>query len=294
MGLNRNLRIGTSAAWQLQILNPDDSVPTGQFLATDALSASVWQGSALAPVVVKAAPDVAWIDATNAQFAINFYPADTAALAPGVYYVDATATRGTNSVSLLPDGTTLTLTDTPGVAAVRPSYVDQSDLRRIAPWIFDVQAPGSETGFADQCADARQWLEENVLRNYQGGYVSLLGEHGRALASFAIGDGATSLRNPWLLQLLQGGPAVPGRNGGLIVTYRTRDICAYYALYRVCDGLITKGAQYAAAAARYRAECYQLLVSYTAELSVSGQVDQWGNLIAMIPVNFGTARAMGG
>lgn len=293
MGLNLDLRLGTSRAWQLQVLNPDDSVPTGQFLSSDVLAAAVWQGSALAPVVSKSMPDIAWIDATNAKFVINWYPADTAGLPAGVYYVEAQATRGSNVADLLPEGSTLTLTDTPGIAAVRPTYITGDDLRRLAPWIFDVQAPGSETAFADQCADSRDWLEENVLRNYPGGYVSLLGEHGAALAAWSAGGSQrSSLRNPWILQLLRQGPAVANVRGGLIVTTRTKDICAYYAIARICDGMLTKGSQYAALAARFRSQCYQLLVSYTAELSVNGAVDQWGQLLAQIPINFGTARTI--
>ena len=296
MGLNFDLRIGTSRTLQIQCLNPDDSVPTGQFQSTDVLSMALWQGNALAPVVSKSSAtsaDLAWISATNAQFGITFHPADTANLAAGVYYLEATATRGSDSADLLPKGTTLTLTATPGTGSARSSYITGDDLRRLAPWIYDVQAPGSETGFLDQCADARDWLDENILRNYPGGYVSLLGEHGTALAAWATsGAQLSSIRNPWILQLLQNGPAVAGSKGGLIVSRRTKDICAYYALFRTCDAIITKGNQYAALSARFRQQCYQLLVSYTAELSVAGSVDTWGNLIAMIPVNFGTARSL--
>lgn len=297
MGLNWDLRIGTSRTIQVQCLNPDDSVPAGQFLSTDALSCAVWQGASTAPVISKSSlgsADVAWISATNAQFAITFHPSDTANLAQGTYYLEATATRGSDSADLLPKGTTLTLTATPGSTAARPTYCTVADLRRLAGWVDDVQAPGSETGFAEQCADARAWLDENILRNYQGGYVSLLGEHGTAIAAWATsGEQRSSIRNPWLLQLLQQGPALAGVNGGLIVTRRTLDLCAYYALHRICDAMITnRGNQYPALSARFRQQCHQLLVSYTAELSVAGATDQWGNLIAMIPVNFGTARSL--
>lgn len=293
MGLNRDLRIGTSAAWQLQVLNPDDSVPTGQFLSSDVLTAAVWQGAATAPVISKAAPDVTWISATGGQFVINFYPADTASLAAGVYYVEATATRGSQSADLLPGGTTLTLTATPGNAAPRPTYIDATDLRRLAGWIDDIQAPGSETGFLEQCADSRAWLDENILRNYGGGYVSLLGEHGTALAAWATGGARrSSIRNPWILQLLARGPAAAARNGGLIVTRRTRDLCAYDALHRITGAMILKGSQYAALAAKCRQQADQLLISYTAELNVDGTVDTWGNLVAQIPIHFGAARPL--
>ena len=296
MGLNRDLRIGTSLLWELQVLNADDSVPTGVFQDSDALSFAVWQGSQQAPLIVKdsgTGPDIAWISSADAQFSITLHPEDTANLAAGVYYVEAQATRGSDVADLLPAGTTLTLTDTPGTATPRATYIDGGDLRRLAPWVFDVQAPGSETGFLEQCADSRDWLDENIIRNYPGGYTSLLGEHGTALAAWSTsGSQRSSLRNPWVLQLLAQGPATPDGAGGLILTRRARDLCAYYALSQICEGMLTKGNQYAALAARYRAKCNQLLVCYTAELSVNGQVDQWGQLLAQIPVNFGTARTI--
>lgn len=296
MGLDFRLQLGTSRQLQIQCLNPDDSVPTGQFLSTDVVSASIWQGSQLAPLLTKSSAsgaDVGWISATNAQWYLTLHPADTSAWSPGVYYLEATAARGSDTAALLPDGTTLTLTSAPGTAALRPTYIAASDLRRLAPWIDGVQAPGSETGFADQLADSRAWLDENILRNYPGGYVSLLGEHGVALAAWSTsGAQRSSIRNPWILQLLAQGPAVAGVNGGLIVTQRTKDLCAYYALHRICDGMLTKGNQYAALSARYRMDAYQLLTCYTAELSVAGAVDQWGTLLAQIPVNFGSARPL--
>ena len=63
------------------------------------------------------------------------------------------------------------------------------------------------------------WLDENILRNYRGGNVELLGYHGLALDSwYTGGTRRTSLRNMFILDLLQ--------NNGLIVTQRTKDICA--------------------------------------------------------------------
>lgn len=292
MGLNLDLRLGTSRAWQLQVLNPDDSIPTGQFLSTDALTAAVWQGRSTAPVITKSAPDIAWISASNAQFAINFYPADTVSLPAGVYYVEAQATRSGQSADLLPKGTTLTLLATPGNTALRPTYIALGDIQKIAPWIDDVQAPGSETGFLDQCADAREWLDENILRNYRGGNVELLGYHGLALDSwYTGGTRRTSLRNPWLLWLLQQGPAA-ANVPGLIVTGRTRDVCAYYALHRICEGMILRGTQYPALSARAYHRAGQLLVSYTAELSVNGALDVFGNLIANVPINFSSVNTL--
>jgi hypothetical protein len=292
MGLNLDLRIGTSRAWELQVLNPDDSVPTGQFLSTDVLTASVWQGRSTAPVISKSGTAVAWLNATDAQFVIYFYPADTANLPAGVYYVDATATRGSNNADLLPKGTTLTLLATPGNTPLRPTYITVLDIQRIAPWVADVQAPGSETGFLDQCADSRDWLDENVLRNYRGGNVELLGYHGLALDSwYTGGTRRTSLRNPWILSLLQTGPASAGV-AGLIVTTRTKDICAYYALHRICEGMVMRGSQYPALSARALHKAQQLLACYTAELSVAGDLDTFGNVLANIPINFSSTNTL--
>jgi hypothetical protein len=296
MGLNWDIQAGTSRTIQAQSLNPDDSVPVGQFLSGDVVTGVLWQGSSLGPLLTKASTstaDVGWIDATNAQWYLTFHPADTAALPPAVYYLSVQASRGADVADLVGKGTTITLTAAPGTAAARATYVDVADLRRLFSTIDDLNAPGSETGFLDQCADAREWLEENILRNYGGGWISLLGEHGVALNSWNTGGSRrSSLRNPWILQLLAQGPAVANATGGLIVTRRTRDICAYYALYRILDGMITRGSQYAALAARMRATCCELLVSYTAELSVAGAVDQWGQLLAQIPINFSTARTL--
>jgi hypothetical protein len=296
VGLNWDLQAGTSRTIQAQCLNPDDSVPAGQFLSSDVVTGTLWRGNSTAAVLAKtsaSSPDVGWISATEAQWYLTLHPADTAALPPAEYYLSVQASRGADIADLVGKGTTITLTAAPGTTTARATYIDATDLRRLFPTIDDLNPPGSETGFLDQCADARSWLEENILRNYGGGWISLLGEHGTALNAWNTGGSRrSSLRNPWILQLLAQGPAVAGAAGGLIVTQRTKDICAYYALYRIFDGMITRGSQYAALAARMRATCYELLVSYTAELSVAGAVDQWGQLLAQIPVNFSTARTL--
>ena len=300
MGLNLDLQIGTSFLWQLQILNPDDSVPTGQFLSTDVVTAALWQGASDAAIWTKtssSSADVGWISATNAQFFITLHPADTSNLSPGVYYVEATATRGSDSAALLPKGTTLTLTAAPGTTTPRASYITVADVRRIAPWIDDQSGTaliGAESGFVEQLADSRDWLDENVLRNYRGGNVTLLGFHGMALDSwFTGGTRRTSLRNPFILNLLKQGPATASpANGGLIVTTRTKDVCAYYALHRICEGMITRGNQYPALSARALHKAHQLLTSYTAEISVAGSVDYAGSLIANLPINFSSTNTL--
>ena len=280
MPLNQNLQQGTSFDWQLQALNPDDSVPVNQFLPTDVLSAKLWSGASDLSLITFSTPP-SWLDATNAQYQISFNNADLALLPLGVYYIQCTATRSGRSVALLPYGSTITLQAAPGLALLRPTYITAYDLRRIAPWIDQVSAPNNQTGFLDQCADARDWLDENIIRNYRGGNVELLGYHGLALDSWYTGGARrTSLRNPWIVNLL--------KTNSLIVTTRTKDICSYYALSRICESLLQAGpvTHYLGLSARYRHECERLLSTYTAELQVSGAVDAYGNPLACVPINF--------
>jgi hypothetical protein len=66
-----------------------------------------------------------------------------------------------------------------------------------------LQVPDDNTGFDDQLADSRDWLDEMTLRNYRGGNVSLLGYHGFALDAWHTGGGRrTSLTNRWLFAAL--------------------------------------------------------------------------------------------
>jgi hypothetical protein len=285
MPLNLDLQIGTSFDWQLQALNPDDSVPVGQFMSSDTLLARLWQGDQETPVDT---PTIIWLSATNAQYQISFNNSDTASLPLGVYYVSATATRGGRSASLMPYGSTVTLKPAPGTGTPPPVYNTVADMRLLAGWIDQVNPPDSETGFLLQCAAARSWLDENILRNYRGGNVELLGYHGVALdAWFTGGTRRTSLRNPFILDLLQ--------QNALIVTDRTKRICAYYALSLVCESMLqhsTSAKQFMGLAARYRAEAHRLLSCYTAELNINGDLDAYGNLIANIPINFTSTNTL--
>jgi hypothetical protein len=285
LALNLDLQQGTSFDWQLQALNPDDSVPTGQFLASDSVASKLWQGASDAPVF---APAISWLNATAAQYQISFNNADLVNLPLGVYYIEATATRAGRSAALLPKGSTVTLLAAPGTTTPAPTYITVIDIRSIADWIDQVSAPDKETGFLTKCAQSRSWLDENILRNYRGGNVELLGYHGLALDSwYTGGTRRTSLRNSFILDLLQ--------QNGLIVTDRTKRICAYYALSLICEGMLMisgKPQQYLGMAARARAESERLLTCYTAELNVNGNVDVNGNLIANIPINFSSTNTL--
>ena len=280
MGIALELTQGTARDFPFQVANPDGTTPTGIFLSTDVLTASIWAGSNEAPLLT---PAVTWISATNAQYQVSFQNTDSASLAIGEYYLQTYATRAgtpTRTTALLPRGTSLLILAAPGATfTARPTYIAITDVRNIAPWIDDLQVPDSNMGFDNQLADARDWLDEMTLRNYRGGNVSLLGYHGFALDAWYTGGGRrTSLTNRWLYAALQANQ--------LLVKPRVVQVCAYYALSRICESMITKGGMYAMLAARFRLEAESLLASTTVEIDVNG--DGFGE----VPINFSSTNTL--
>ncbi len=280
MALSLELIQGTSRDFPFQVQNPDGTAPVGVFLSTDTLTANVWAGNNETPLLT---PAVTWISATNAQVQVSFQNADSASLAIGQYYLQAYATRAgspTRTTALLPAATVLSILAAPGTSFTpRPTYINITDIRKIAPWIDDLQVPDNNSGFDDQCADARDWLDEIVLRNYRGGNVSLLGYHGFALDAWYTGGGRrTSLTNRWLFQALAANQ--------LLATPRVKTVCAYYALSRICESMITKAGQYTSLAARFRFEAEALLASTTVEIDVNG--DGFGE----VPINFSSTNTL--
>ena len=171
---------GTTAPTEPWTLDPEQTVlisgtpgstAQGSFLSTDVLTAKVWAGSNETPLLT---PTASWISATNAQFEVTLQNTDSSSLSYGIYYIQAYATRaGTpaRTTALLPRGSSLEIIAAPLAVVPRPTYIGITDLRKIAPWIDDLQVPDSHEGFDDPCADSRDWLDEMTLRNYRGGNV---------------------------------------------------------------------------------------------------------------------------
>src|SRR5271157_1772661 len=103
MGLSLEITQGTARDFPLQINNPDGTAAT-QFVNTDTLTASVWQGQNETPVLT---PAVTWLNsnAPAGQILISLQNADSSSLAYGQYYIQAYATRvgtPTRTTALLP------------------------------------------------------------------------------------------------------------------------------------------------------------------------------------------------
>jgi hypothetical protein len=274
--ISKRLEAGTSADFVFQVMLADGTEAIGVFLGTDTLTGKVWPGGDHPTTF---APTVTWFDADAGKPKITFNNADTATVTPGLYSLQAYAERAGRTTRLLPEGSTLEILPTAGVGPIRPSYIDVDDLKAVAGWIVDLQSPDSHTSFDEQCADARDWVDELVLRNYRGGHVSLLGMHGLALDSwFTGGSRRTSLGNraikDWLTQ------------NKLLVTPRVKQICAYYAIHRICEGMLSRGNQYLGLSAKFRFEAETLLASTTFELDVNG--DGYGE----IPINMSAANTL--
>ena len=88
------------------------------------------------------------------------------------------------------------------------------------------------------------------------------------------------------LLLLTAGCSPVWHANQLLVTPRIKNVCAYYALSRICESMITKGGMYAMLAARYRLEAESLLASTTVEIDVNG--DGFGE----VPINFSSTNTL--
>src|SRR5208283_2847340 len=125
---------GTARDFPFQVTNPDGTIPTNIFLASDVLTASVWAGSNETPLLT---PTASWVSAPNAQFEVTLQNTDSSSLAYGIYYLQAYATRaGTpaRTTALLPRGSSLEIIAAPLAVVPRPTYIGVADLRKIAPW----------------------------------------------------------------------------------------------------------------------------------------------------------------
>jgi hypothetical protein len=252
-------------------INDENGDPVQGYSGGEALAGAVWAGDDQAPLFTFIPT---WNTPVAATVNVVVSGTHTAALTPANYRLRFTVNGGDAFESVLE------ITWAPGTATPRPTYITIRDLRAEADWIDELQnTEQHQAGFADQCADARDWLDENILRNYRAGFVSLLGYHGLALDAWFTGGNRRSqltnyqLRN-WLAQNL------------LMTTPRIKKVCTLFALAQICKQKISQGGKWIALAAMYRHQCNQLLVSTTAELDLNGDG------IPDLPINFSAVNTL--
>lgn len=265
MPLNFELLKGTSRDLSLSATTPEGGAIADDLTTAATPTAVVWPGGDRPATF---SPSAAWISAADRTFRVSIADADTALVDPAIYYLQAWTVVGGRTLSLLPNGSTFEVLPSPGATAARPSYVTMDDLRAVAVWIDDLQVPDSLAGFERQLADARDWLDEILTRAYRGTGAEVLGWHGAALAAWN-GPGTGGVASRWIKDQLTA--------NRLIVSPRLKMACAYYALSRICEAMLTRtGGQYRGLGASCRQEAESLLVASTAEIDTDG--DGYGDV----------------
>lgn len=264
------LGLGKSRDFDLQAQNVDGTIPT-IFLATDTLACTVAIGRGQPPLITLAPPSIQWLDAPTAQFRVSFSNADTAGkLNPGRYYIQADAIRGARSDQIL--DAWLQILPVPGTDPPVPTYTTYPDLQDYAPWIGDLQAAESATGFVRQQGMARAWLDQIIISRYSvGDTAPIIGSPGFANWSMFIGtvDFAPS---KWLRDQLA--------LNTLIVQPLTREIVACQALFYITQPQIGSigDTPFVKISQHFSRRASSLVKTYRTEIDLLPQ-DGWADII---------------
>jgi hypothetical protein len=173
---------------------------TTPFLGTDTLACIVWRGGALASV---ATPSVAWIDAGVGAFRITFAAADTSSLDVGLYQYEVTITR--SSVTATIDRGRIKLVAKAGSDINALAFTTMADLKRYCPWIEDLEAEGSEFGFADQQVRATNRLITALVNLWKPGSSTIDLSSGTSWITIGPSDPPSRWLREQLVPLTVGG-----------------------------------------------------------------------------------------
>lgn len=193
-----SLAKGSSRSFPFAITLADGTTPSAAFLPSDTLACAMWKGDDQAAV---ASPAVAWTACP--AYAITFAPADTSGLADvGTYRVRVTVARGADTVEVLRD--TIEVLPVPGSGGAYQVYCSFEDMSRECPWVGQfLDRDADQTGFLEQRAEAREWLDGLILAAYPGARVAYLQD------GWPSNYGQFSLiANPWLKAQLDAGAVV--------------------------------------------------------------------------------------
>jgi len=215
---------GATASIPLRITDEAGN-PSTAFLAADLLTATLWAGDDRAVV---ATPAAAWDPVQGPpDYAIAFGPSDTSALEPGVYRVRVIATRGADSPEVLRDS--LEVLPVPAAAVAAPVYCTMRDLETLCSWVGQyVNTDADQTGFVEQRAMARQWMDSLILRaTPRGGGLNLVSRQDYWTWNSGGGGYGTGLANDSAMKgyLDAGALVLAGAGGAKVVR-----ACACYAL----------------------------------------------------------------
>jgi hypothetical protein len=196
------IRQGESLPLSVSLMD-DQGNPITTYVGTEQLRATVWPGGNLQAAF---SPTAAWVSGPLGTVSLLCSAAQTAGLEVGRYsgtldILDATygwleAFKWSLQVQAAPGSTT-----------ARPSYCNYGNLLKYGrKWLPTLLAEGTDGSFAEECADARDWLDNLIIARYPTSQVALLGDPG--YGSLLWGSNTGALPSVWLRQLLAGGGLV--------------------------------------------------------------------------------------
>lgn len=151
---------GSAYSARLQLRDASGAAVT-TWTSAATLAVRAWPGGSFATAFT---PTAAWVDATAGTLTLSIGAGDTTAIAPGLYELALAIEGGPER----PIGT-IRLTPGPGTDAEPPTYCSLLDLTALVPWIEDAEdlgpglSYGLATNFLKQRADARTWLDGEVM-----------------------------------------------------------------------------------------------------------------------------------
>ena len=256
-------RVGYDASWTFTIVDGNGN-PITTYAGAEPLGGDVWLGESTATLF---SPSVTWLSAAAGTVTLSIAKAQTAGLVAGKYGLDCFL-ADTSGRFLTIYQAMLTLTSSPGATPLRPTYCSIADMRVQASWIDDLQDEQNDlTGFAEQCAQARDWLDGLILQAFKSADLTTLSGGFTTRFSSSTSRG-TLLTNTWLLGVLNA--------NGLVLTIpsgrKAIRACAFYALALACRGQIGSSGQrdYQRLANYYAAAANREASTYVAEIDTNG------------------------
>lgn len=144
---------GSADSWTLTLRNAagEPIAATG----SETLAATVHAGD---DQVALFAPTATWAAAASGTVTLSIAAGATSTLAAGRYVVTLTVGATKRVVGWLE------VIDAAGTATPRPTYCDYDRMkRRAGSWLADMLTLSDQAGFAEYRADARAWLDEQIL-----------------------------------------------------------------------------------------------------------------------------------
>lgn len=147
------------------------------------LLCNVWPGD---DRTVTTTLPASWNDVSVPNFDVTFPKATMEALDVGFYAVEIKASDGSVDIA----AGELRVTQGPGSGTARPTYHSYQDLEDELPWIGECRDyMRDQSGFAEINADARDWLDNAILKAQPTGNWGLVSRQNYWTWNFSNGGG---------------------------------------------------------------------------------------------------------